>query len=664
MPSIYMVLDTRRIKQSGTFPVKLRVTLEKKTTDFQTVFDLSSVDYDLLTERHISAKLKEIRDKLQNLESAAKIYADTLDPFTFSEFELGFVQASPLFKPRKLKKEAALETSSGEFDYGPYLKKFPILQEQHLHADSISVIYVSIVRAMIREGRIGSALNYQISYMLLRKFRGNRRFKEITVSYLREFEKMQVSAGNSKAYVGMLLRHLRAVFNAASNVKLIHKERCYPFGKGKYIIPSKKKIKDPLEQEQIGEIYYADFDDEGLLESIDYWMFMFLGNGMNGKDLVRLTYQKWVGDTLRFERAKTENTAREDPITIIVHVNEDILRIIETRGNKDRSPDNYIFPILRKDMNPLEEHVAIRKFNRLIRDRMIRVCKILGISHKSNPQQARYAFLNHMRNAGAPISLTKEMAGHEHQQTTESYYSPYKDPVKVAYAKTLTAFKGTGRGVQRKRKKGDRYADKKAVGLSASTQPAIPSWPGLTKEKAAVLALVKDPTSQWIVYRELEEIEAFVASSYLPYDQFEMGIYEQMGFVLLPDTITREGAVLKMQATLPTGWTRQLNTTRDWRIDILDARGRLRIDLHYKPWERLYATFHPRFEIRHAEDYQGGPTCIKMVIWDNDNKSVFRETGPVDEGQYALSRQKAQWELEKLLDSNLPEWRSPLAYWS
>ena len=51
-------------------------------------------------------------------------------------------------------------------------------------------------------------------------------------------------AQNSKSTIGMYLRNLRHVFNVAANeLKIINKEKCYPFGVSKYRIPSSRNVK-------------------------------------------------------------------------------------------------------------------------------------------------------------------------------------------------------------------------------------------------------------------------------------------------------------------------------------------------------------------------------------------------------------------------------------
>jgi integrase/recombinase XerD len=440
--TIYLVLDTRRIKKrSGKYPVKLRVNFERGTTDYQTVFDLKKEEeYEKLSKTHIGEKLQEIRDKLNDLEVRAREYAKTLDPFSYAEFELGFVHQDPLFKPRELKRSATIEDPR-EFDYSPYLKKFPILQEQHPFPNCISVFYVFYTKELIRLGQIGTAFTYQSSFAAIKRFRGNMAFKKITTTFLREFERWLVTDGKSKAYVGSILRTLRRIFNLAIDAKIIKRENCYPFGKCKYVIPTKRRKKEALEKQDISDVYYSKIGDENINKAIAYWLFLYFGNGMNPKDAARTKWRNITGMMMKFDRAKTETTSREDVEPITVFLNEDLLNIIEKYGNEDRSPDNYIFPILKKGLNPLDEHLRIRSFTGFIRRYLKKAFALLGIDKKSGPQQTRIAFVNHMKKAGADVEMVQKMVGHQDPQTTKGYMEDIEDYEKKQYADTLLSFK-------------------------------------------------------------------------------------------------------------------------------------------------------------------------------------------------------------------------------
>ena len=81
--TISIILDTRRIKKSNKYPVKLRVTNERVTAYYQTIFDLSKDEYDKFSAPRISNELQSIRDKLKGIERTAENAAIVLSPFYF-----------------------------------------------------------------------------------------------------------------------------------------------------------------------------------------------------------------------------------------------------------------------------------------------------------------------------------------------------------------------------------------------------------------------------------------------------------------------------------------------------------------------------------------------------------------------------------------------------
>jgi len=61
-----IILDTRTMKlKSSTFPVKLRVTFQRTSKDYQTIFDLSKDDYQKLSSPRLNPKPQEVKDKLK-----------------------------------------------------------------------------------------------------------------------------------------------------------------------------------------------------------------------------------------------------------------------------------------------------------------------------------------------------------------------------------------------------------------------------------------------------------------------------------------------------------------------------------------------------------------------------------------------------------------------
>ncbi|HEY8661014.1 MAG TPA: site-specific integrase [Hanamia sp.] len=440
--TLCILLDTRRIKKSKKYPVKLRVTFERLTEYYQSIFDLSKEEFDKLTASRISNELQSIRDKLKEIERTAENAVNELDPFSFADFEKDFIQNNNLFRQRKLKPEVPSQNTN-EFDYSPFYKKFPILLEEHKKPGTISISYLAFIKKLLREGRISTAINYHCSYVSLKKFRGDVRFAEITVSYLNEYENWLKNQSISKTTVGMYLRPLRSIFNEAIEEGIIKREKCYPFGRRRYCIPASKNTKKALDLDDIKKIYYYKCEPEMESEqrARDYWLFSYFGNGMNAKDIACLKNKNINDSYVIFERSKTERAMRSEPKPITVFLTDDMKAIIEKWGNKDKSPGNFIFPVLEAGITPLRQYELVQLFVSFINDWMKRILKKLGIDKKATTYVARHTFSTVLKRSGASTEYIQEALGHSDVKTTENYLDSFGKDVKREFAHRLSSFK-------------------------------------------------------------------------------------------------------------------------------------------------------------------------------------------------------------------------------
>jgi integrase/recombinase XerD len=284
---------------------------------------------------------------------------------------------------------------------------------------------------------------YHCSYVSLKKFRGNVRFAEVTVSFLREYESWLNNQNISKTTMGMYIRPLRAIFNEAIEDGIIKKEKCYPFGRRKYRIPASKNTKKALDLADVKKIYYYECDpkNESEQKAKDYWLFSYFGNGMNPKDIACLKYKNIHDEYIVFERSKTERALRSDPKPITVFINEDMKVIIKRWGNKDISPNNYIFPVMDIGISPLRQYELMQLFIHLINDWMKHILKNLGINKKGTTYVARHTFSTVLKRSGASTEYIQEALGHSDIKTTENYLDSFDKEIKKEYASRLTSFK-------------------------------------------------------------------------------------------------------------------------------------------------------------------------------------------------------------------------------
>lgn len=181
---------------------------------------------------------------MRSIERDAEDIID-LESFSFTEFEKDYILNNPLFHQRKSIKQL-VSHQAYQFDLSLYLHRFPIFKEEAPAPGTIKIVFLSYIDKLLREHRIRTAVNYQTSFYAIAKFRGNLRFSDITVTYLKEYEQWMLQQDYSKTTIGIYIRSLRAIFNEAAENKIIKKEKCYPFGKRRYQIPTSRNVKNHL----------------------------------------------------------------------------------------------------------------------------------------------------------------------------------------------------------------------------------------------------------------------------------------------------------------------------------------------------------------------------------------------------------------------------------
>jgi integrase len=438
------VLDTRRMKSLGKYPVKLRVTYKRVTKYFPTILDCHKDEYEKLSAPRINPLLQEVKEKLRTVQKNASEFIDEMDPFNFYEFERDFINGNNFFIPRKNLKVPEIAVAPGDFDFSPYYSRFPLFKEDHSRYGCISCTFLSRIKNMIQEERIGTALKNQGSYTLLKKFKGNVLFTDITVSFLYQFEKWMLNRDCSITTVGICLRDLRAAFNEAIDAGIIKREKCYPFGKRKYRIPTGRNTKKALPIDALGAIYY--YEPECLQEAKakDFWLFFYFANGINPKDVLYLKYKNIQDDYIVFTRAKTERATRENPKLITIYLTDDLKRVIEHWGNKDKNPNSFIFPIIDLSLNPLQRDDLVRAFTHFINDWMAIIGEKLCINRKITTIVSRHSFSTQLKRSGASIEFIQEALGHTDKKTTENYLDSFEKEMKKEYAGMLAPFKREG----------------------------------------------------------------------------------------------------------------------------------------------------------------------------------------------------------------------------
>ena len=266
---------------------------------------------------------------------------------------------------------------------------------------------------------------------------------DITPEYLRLLEKYFLNKKKKSSYssLGIYMRNIRATINQAISKKIISSD-LYPFGKGKYVPPTTKKAKKSLTIEEIEKIYNYKSADAGEAWARDMWIFAYLANGMNVKDIALLKYENISNGVISYIRSKTKNSAKENLITIEVPLHEDIQRILNSWGTKLAKPENFIFDILQSDnLSDLQNYRNINQAVKNINKYMKRIALNLELERVPTTNFARHSFSTVLIRSCVPIEMISEQLGHISIKTTQIYLGSFESAQKRDITKYLTSFK-------------------------------------------------------------------------------------------------------------------------------------------------------------------------------------------------------------------------------
>jgi integrase len=385
------VLFKKQPKKDGTFPLKLRITYQRKQKYYGIGLSLTEDSWNKLNKPGNKGNLREFRETVNGVENAAKA---TIDKLTSNEKEFSFRQF-----------EDAMFSGSNSSIY--------LFEAYKIH-----------VAALKEAGKVSTAVSTENTLNSLKTFYKNRdvRFVDITPSVLKRYEDwMLVKNKKSETTVSIYLRNLRAMFNRQIAAGLLDSES-YPFGRYKYNIPVVNTRDKVIDSDILKKIHgYQPEEFSNIDKGKDLWFFLYQCNGMNVKDMCRLKFSDFKEDHFVFTRAKTEGKTK-DSVDIRVVLNDDILRIIEKWGNKNEG-SNYVFPFYTgTKVSPEEERRVTQNLVSFINDNMNRIAKKLELDINITTYSARQTFSNVLMNSNAPIKLIAETLGHTSTLTTEKHY--------------------------------------------------------------------------------------------------------------------------------------------------------------------------------------------------------------------------------------------------
>lgn len=394
-------IDRYHPQKDGQCAVSIRITYERKKKYYATGLRLIPKDFDkVITAKRRSEVENVLYKKIIGFQTKANKVIEVLPVFTFGKFE-------------------------------------ELYFENRQATDSISYAFDKYALELREEKRIGTAVSCECARASIDSFKKDLKFADITPALLRKYENWMLENGRSITSVGIYLRSLRTIFNRANIDKSL-----YPFGEGqnKYSIPTGKNIKKALTLQEIAKIFYFNAEPNSTTEMAkDYWIFIYLCNGLNVKDLCQLKHKDIQGNVLTYERAKTKRS-KNNGEKITVSLKAEAKAIISKWGQLSINPNTYVFPHLKKGMTAETERKVIQQVTKTVNKYMKRIAEKLELRKDVTTYFARHSFATVLRNSGVSTEFISEALGHSSMKTTQSYLAGFEQETIHKTTDALTAF--------------------------------------------------------------------------------------------------------------------------------------------------------------------------------------------------------------------------------
>lgn len=384
--SITLLLDMRRPKKNGTFPLIFRIIHNRTKAQILTGIYLLAKDWNeeklLIKPSYKDTKnITRLNNQLVQKKATLSDFISKLDE----------------------KKELVRLTSASQ------IKE---LFERKQGIVSVFSYTESLIAEMEKAHRIGNARLYKTWNGVLKTYCKGKElsFNDINFAFLNKFEVEHYAKGNKTNSLSVYMRTLRAIFNRAIKDGIIEKEM-YPFEN--YKIKSAKTNKRAISISAINKIEELVFEpDHPLHRTHDYFLFSFYMRGMPFTDLAHLKLENIVDGRIVFNRQKNDKPYN-------VKIIDEAQRILDKyTGNKQK--DEYVFPIIDRT-TPKEIYKDVEWARKRYNKKLKELATICGISENLTSYVSRHSFATRAKNLKIPVANLSEMLGHDSIKTTQIY---------------------------------------------------------------------------------------------------------------------------------------------------------------------------------------------------------------------------------------------------
>lgn len=303
-----------------------------------------------------------------------------------------------------------------------------LLKDAVKKKSAVTMTFIAFAKSAINHSdkRQSTKDNLHTTLTVLQEFRSGLDFKDLTYTFLRDFEQYLREKGNAVNTIAKHMRQLRTLINEAINQGYMHAD-AYPFRK--YKIKHEKGKHEFLTPDELKKLETVKVGEKSMCHVLDAFLFCCY-TGLRFSDFCQLTPDNFIKINgkrwLYFKSVKTEVEVRL-PLHLLFEGKA--LAVL------DRYPDVGSFASL-----PCNSEV-----NKLLR----RLTSLADIRKHITYHTARHTCATLLVHDGVAITTVQRLLGHTSVKTTQIY----SEVLSSTIVRDLT-------NVRNKRKKVNKFPDK------------------------------------------------------------------------------------------------------------------------------------------------------------------------------------------------------------
>jgi len=360
------LLDTRRAKVNGAFPVKLRVYSPAGNKEIGLGINILKSDWDEVNQIILPS-----------------------DPnFKANSSKLHMAKA-------KVERRLILAEEDDEVLHPDTLIAHIAKKIEPKNKVTIRMFSNNLIEGMKKAGRAGHAMAYRGAVNSIINYTGNEqlRFEDVTYKLLDKYNMDMLSGGvkeGSKPLkvnaIAAYLRSFRAIYNKAIKAEVVDAKH-YPFSK--FAIETEETISRALSLAEIQAIMTCELQvDTPIWHNRNYFILSFCLIGMNFADLFTLSPGAVEDGRLVYRRSKTGRIYN-------IGISQRVKQLLDYYSKQPSKNDNrFVLPTLPYSQDALITHNHIKQICKVCNEHLKRIAKDCGINKNVSTYWGRYTWAN------------------------------------------------------------------------------------------------------------------------------------------------------------------------------------------------------------------------------------------------------------------------------